>query len=53
MIVLDSAGVGEAPDAARFGDTGCDTLGTCARSGKLYVPNMKKLGLYNLEGISF
>lgn len=53
LIVLDSAGAGEAPDAARFDDAGCDTLGTCARSGKLHVPNMSRLGFYSLEGISY
>lgn len=53
LIVLDSAGVGAAPDADKFNDAGCDTLGTCARSGKLNVPNMKRLGLYNIEGTSF
>ena len=53
FIVLDSAGIGEAPDADRFDDVGCDTMGTCVRSGKLHVPNMKKLGLYNIDGTSF
>lgn len=53
LIVLDSAGVGEAPDADRFDDIGCDTFGTCARSGNLHIPNMEKLGIYNLDGISF
>lgn len=52
-IVLDSVGCGAAPDADRFGDEGCDTLGSCAKSGLLDVPNMKKLGLYNIEGTSF
>lgn len=51
--MLDSAGAGEAPDAERFGDAGCDTLGTCARSGRLKVPNMEKLGFYSLDGISY
>ena len=53
LIVLDSAGVGEAPDADKFDDVGCDTFGTCVRSGKLNVPNMTRLGLFNLEGTSF
>lgn len=53
LIVLDSAGVGEAPDAELFDDVGCDTFGTCVRSGKLAVPNMAALGLYNLDGTSF
>ena len=45
LIVLDSVGAGEAPDAAAFGDQGCDTLGTCMRSGRLNVPVMESLGL--------
>lgn len=53
LIVLDSAGAGEAPDAARFDDVGCDTLGTCAGSGRLNVPNMSRLGFYSLDGISY
>lgn len=53
LIVLDSAGVGEAPDADKFGDVGCDTFGTCVKSGNLDVPNMTKLGLYNIDGTSF
>lgn len=53
LIVLDSVGIGEAPDADKFDDVGCDTLGTCVRSGKLNVPNMKKLGLFNIDNTSF
>lgn len=52
-IVLDSVGCGAAPDADKFGDTGSDTLGSCVRSGLLNVPNMSKLGLFNIEGTSF
>ena len=53
IIVLDSAGIGEAPDAAAFNDCGADTFGSCAKSGELDVPNMKKLGLYSIDGTSF
>ena len=53
LIVLDSVGAGEAPDAADFGDKGCDTIGTCVRSGKLHVPHMENLGLYSIKGTSF
>ena len=52
-IVLDSAGIGGAPDAADFGDFGADTFGTCYKSGALDVPNMAKMGLYNIAGTSF
>ena len=52
-IVLDSAGIGGAPDTADFGDFGADTFGTCYKSGELDVPNMAKMGLYNIAGTSF
>lgn len=52
LIVLDSVGVGELPDAHKYGDQGSDTLGACARSGRLRVPNMKKLGLFHIDGLS-
>jgi phosphopentomutase len=52
-IVLDSAGIGGAPDAADFGDSGADTFGTCYKSGGLDVPNMEKMCLYNIAGTSF
>lgn len=52
-IVLDSAGIGDAPDAALFGDEGSNTLKRCYDSGKLKVPNMQKLGLVNIDGITY
>ncbi len=54
LVVLDSAGIGEAPDAAEFGDEGSNTLGHIAEVAGLTVPNMQELGLGNiapLEGI--
>lgn len=51
LIVLDSFGVGEMPDAADFGDKGADTLRSCFNTGKLNVPNMKRLGLFNIDGV--
>ncbi|WKA49646.1 phosphopentomutase [Planococcus liqunii] len=49
LIVLDSVGIGEAPDAAAFGDTGSDTLGHIAEAvGGLHMPNMERLGLANI-----
>lgn len=49
LIVLDSVGIGELPDAKRFGDTGSHTLGHIAeQAGQLQVPNMQKLGLGNI-----
>lgn len=52
LIVLDSVGIGEAPDAEKFNDIGADTLGHIAeyRNG-LHMPNMGKLGLSNIREI--
>lgn len=49
LVVLDSVGIGEAPDADAFGDKGADTLGHIAEAvGGLSMPNMEKLGLANI-----
>ena len=50
LIVLDSVGIGEAPDAADYGDEGSNTVKVCFDTGKLNVPNMRKLGLFNIDG---
>lgn len=52
LIVMDSVGIGEAPDAADFGDTGSHTLGHIAEHmNGLQMPHMAKLGLSNIEEI--
>ena len=51
LIVLDSVGVGELPDAAEFGDEGSNTVKAAASSGLLNMPKMKKLGFFNILGI--
>lgn len=51
LIVLDSVGIGEEPDAADYGDVGSNTLRTCWNSGKLSLPNLASLGLYNIDGV--
>lgn len=52
LVVMDSVGIGEAPDAAEFGDGGADTLGHIAeRMNGLHMPNMGKLGLSNIREI--
>ena len=52
VIVLDSVGIGEAPDASQFGDVGADTLGHTANAmGGLNMPNLAKLGLSNIRKI--
>jgi phosphopentomutase len=45
LIVLDSVGCGELPDAAAYGDEGSDTLGNIAREVPLALPNLRALGL--------
>jgi len=51
IVMIDSCGVGEAPDAADYGDEGSDTLGhTAAVIGGLALPNLQKAGLGNLHG---
>lgn len=51
LIVMDSVGVGELLDAADFGDEGSNTVKAAATSGYLDMPNMKKLGFFNIKGI--
>ncbi|WP_368505979.1 phosphopentomutase [Alkalihalophilus sp. As8PL] len=52
LIVMDSVGIGESPDAAKFGDAGSHTLGHIAeKMDGLNMPNMAKLGLSYIEEI--
>lgn len=52
LIVLDSVGCGDAPDAAQYGDAGADTLGNTARAvDGLRLPNLGRLGLGHLTDI--
>jgi phosphopentomutase len=52
MIVLDSVGCGEAPDAAQYGDAGADTLGNMSvKLGGLTLPHLQGLGLGHLTTI--
>jgi len=52
IIVLDSAGIGELPDAAEYGDEGSNTLGNIAAAVPGFsLPNLEKLGLGNIDGI--
>lgn len=53
LIVLDSVGIGELPDAALFGDEGTNTLKNAATSEFFNMPNMKNLGLFNIDGIDW
>lgn len=50
LIVLDSFGIGEAPDAAAFGDVGANTLASVAVHPNFDCPNMTRLGLFHIDG---
>ena len=53
LIVLDSYGIGEAKDADRFGDTGCNTLRSITGSKEYHTPLMKEMGLFNIDGVDY
>ncbi len=53
LIVMDSFGIGDAPDADKFGDTGSDTMRSCYSSAKFRADNLRKLGIFNIDGISY
>ena len=48
-MVLDSAGIGEMPDAANWGDAGADTIGNILKSRTVHLPNLHRLGLGNIR----
>lgn len=49
LVVLDSVGIGEMPDAAEYGDAGADTLGHALGSREVRIPNLRELGLANIR----
>ena len=51
LIVLDGFGAGEAPDADKYGDVGSNTLKHIYDICKPQLPNMKKMGLYNIDEV--
>ena len=53
LIVLDSFGIGEAPDAAKFDDVGCNTLRSITSSKEYNTPLMKEMGLFNIDGVDY
>ncbi len=53
LIVLDSFGIGEEPDAKAFGDEGTNTLRSCSTSPYFDLPNFKSLGLFNIDGVDY
>lgn len=52
LIVLDSFGIGEAPDAAAFGDVDVNTLRSVAGSPFFQLPQLRQLGLFNIDGVT-
>lgn len=52
LIVLDSVGIGHAPDAADFGDAGSNTIYAASGYDKFYMPNMEKLGLFDIDEVA-
>ena len=51
IVVLDSVGIGELPDASLYGDEGSHTLYAASTSQYFSMPNMKKLGLFHIDGV--
>lgn len=52
LIVLDSFGIGQMPDAAEYGDVDVNTLGSVLKSPYFHMPNMEKMGLFQIEGVA-
>jgi len=52
LTVLDSVGIGEMPDAAQYGDEGSNTIAAAATSPYFSMPNMQKLGFFNIDGVT-
>ena len=53
LIVLDSVGIGEAPDAKNYGDEGSNTIRSITKSEKFHADFMQKMGLFNIDEIGF
>ncbi|MGI6268638.1 MAG: phosphopentomutase [Acutalibacteraceae bacterium] len=51
LIILDSFGIGNAPDANEYGDEGSNTLASISKSSFFKADTMKKLGLFNIDGV--
>lgn len=51
MMVMDSFGIGEEPDADKFGDLGTNTLRSCTTSQYFKADNLKKMGFFNIDGV--
>ncbi len=53
LIVLDSCGIGEMPDAADFGDKGANTLKSISKSEYFSINTMRELGYFNIDGVDY
>ena len=53
LIVLDSFGIGEAPDSGDIGDKGCSTIRSIASSEEFNIDNLRSLGFTSIDGLSF
>ncbi len=53
LCVLDSVGIGNAPDAHFFGDKGADTLRSISSSPEFHIPNLLKMGLGCIDGVDY
>jgi len=51
IVVLDSLGIGEMPDAALYGDEGSNTLKAISKSRFFHAENLSKLGFFNIDGV--
>lgn len=52
LVVLDSVGIGALPDAELYGDEGSNTLAAASAGKEFSMPNMERLGLFDIEGIT-
>src|SRR5262245_3581288 len=52
LIVLDSAGIGEMPDAPDYGDAGADTLGHVLGQREVHIPHLREIGLANIKPLA-
>ena len=53
LIVLDSCGIGEAPDAESFGDKGANTIKSISQSKEFNIKNLLSIGFSHIDGLSF
>lgn len=51
LVVLDSFGIGAMPDSKSFGDVDVNTIGSCSSHPSFNMPNMARMGLFNIDGV--